>query len=378
MSLNRFRARTAGKIDSWLLLAVLCLAAFGLVMISSSSVVVASQQFDNNYAFVTKQAISLGIGLLLLIVMTAIDYRVWQRFAPFLSIVILVLLVATLIPGIGTQFLGSRRWIHIGPIFFQTSEVIKVLSIVYVSAWLAAKEDRIRSFGQGFLPFIIMIGSIALLILAQPDAGTMMSLTSTLVAMYFVAGAPYLHMLFGLILGGSLLGLLILSAPYRLQRFLVFLNPDEATLGAAYHINQALLAVGAGGLWGLGFGQSKQKFLYLPEPQTDSIFAITTEELGFVRAALVFGVLLFVVFRGYKIAAGVSDPFGRNIAVGITSLIAFQMFINIGAMLGLLPLTGVTLPFISYGGSSLLAMMTATGLLLSVSRAVPSRVRSNA
>lgn len=375
MSLNRFRARTAGRIDSWLLLAVLALAAFGLVMISSSSVVVASQQFDSNYTFVLRQAISLGIGLVLLIVMTAIDYRFWQRLAPVLLIAIVVLLVATLIPGIGTQLLGARRWISIGPIFFQTGEVIKVLMIVYISAWLAAKEDRIKSFGQGFLPFVTMLGVVALLILAQPDAGTMMVLMSTLVTMYFVAGAPYLHLLFGAILGGSLLGLLILSAPYRLQRFLVFLNPDEATLGAAYHINQALLAVGAGGLWGLGFGQSKQKFLYLPEPQTDSIFAITTEELGFVRAVLVLSVLLFVVFRGYKIASEVSDPFGRYLAVGVTSLIAFQMFVNIGAMLGLLPLTGVTLPFISYGGSSLLAMMTATGLLLSVSRAVP-RLRS--
>mgnify|MGYP001611097124 CR=1 FL=1 len=376
MGLARFRQRTTGKIDSWLLLAVLGLIGFGLVMISSSSVVVASQQFDNNYTFVIRQATSFGLGLILLILFTVIDYRFWQRLAPFLLALIFILLLATLIPGIGTQLLGSRRWISIGPIFFQTSEVIKVLSIVYFGAWLAAKEERIRSFGQGFLPFVVMLGAIALLVLAQPDAGTMMVLVSTLIAMYFAAGAPVLHLFFGLLLGGSLLGLLILSAPYRLQRFLVFLNPDEATLWAAYHINQALLAVGAGGLWGLGFGQSKQKFLYLPEPQTDSIFAITTEELGFIRAMLVFGVLLFVVYRGYRIAREVDDPFGKYVAVGVTSLIAFQSFVNIGAMLGLVPLTGVTLPFISYGGSSLLGMMVATGLLLSVSRAITPRIRS--
>jgi cell division protein FtsW len=376
MSLTRFRSRPVGKIDAWLLLAVLGLAGFGLVMISSSSVVLASQQFDNNYVFVIRQAEHLSIGLLLMVILAAIDYRLWQRLAPFFLAAIFILLLATLIPGIGAQLKGSRRWISIGPIFFQTTEMIKILSILFFAAWLAAREDKIRSFAKGFAPFVMMLGGILLLILAQPDAGTALVTGATLISMYIVAGAPIIHLFFGAMLGGSVFGLLILSAPYRLQRFMVFLNPDQATLGAAYHINQALLAIGAGGLWGLGFGQSKQKFLYLPEPHTDSIFAITIEELGFLRALLVIGVLLFVVYRGYQIARTATDPFARYTAIGITSLIAFQSFVNIGAMLGLLPLTGVTLPFISYGGSSLIGLLAAIGILLNVSRVGMGKLRS--
>ena len=377
MSLTRFRSRPVGRIDAWLLLAVLSVIGFGLVMISSSSVVVASQQFDNSYEFVIRQAGHLGIGLLLMAIMAVIDYRFWQRIAPFLLATIFILLLATLMPGVGAHLKGSRRWISIGPVFFQTTEMIKIFSILYFSAWLAAREDRIRSLAQGFVPFVVMLGGILLLILAQPDAGTAMVTAGTLVSMYVVAGAPILHMLLGAVLGGSLFGLLILSAPYRLQRLLVFLNPDQATLGAGYHINQALLAVGAGGLWGVGFGQSKQKFLYLPEPHTDSIFAITIEELGFLRALLVIGALLFIISRGYQIARATTDPFGRYVAVGITSLIAFQAFVNIGAMLGLLPLTGVTLPFISYGGSSLIGLLAAIGILLNISRLGTGIVRSS-
>lgn len=377
MSLTRFRSRPVGKIDAWLLLAVLCLAGFGLVMISSSSVVLASQQFDNNYVFVIKQARHLGIGLVLMIILAAVDYRFWQRIAPFLFGAIFILLLATLIPGIGAQLKGSRRWISIGPIFFQTTEMVKIFCILYFAAWLASREDRIRSLSQGFTPFIMMLGAIMLLIIAQPDTGTMLVTASSLISMYVIAGAPVVHLMLGGLLGSSVFGLLILSAPYRVQRLLVFLNPDQATLGAGYHINQALLAIGAGGLWGVGFGQSKQKFLYLPEPHTDSIFAITLEELGFLRSLLVIGVLLFIIFRGYQIARATTDPFARYVAVGITSLIAFQAFVNIGAMLGLMPLTGVTLPFISYGGSSLIGLLAATGILLNISRVGTGTLRSS-
>lgn len=377
MSLTRFRARPVGKIDAWLLLAVLSLAGFGLVMISSSSVVLASQQFDNNYIFVIKQARHLGIGLVLMIILAAVDYRLWQRLAPYLFGAIFVLLIATLIPGIGAQLKGSRRWISIGPIFFQTTEMIKIFCILYFAAWLAAREDRIRSLSQGFVPFVVMLGAIMLLIIAQPDTGTMLVTASSLISMYIIAGAPIVHLMLGGLLGSSVFGLLILSAPYRVQRLLVFLNPDQATLGAGYHINQALLAIGAGGIWGVGFGQSKQKFLYLPEPHTDSIFAITLEELGFLRSLLVISVLLFIIFRGYQIARNTTDPFARYVAVGITSLIAFQAFVNIGAMLGLMPLTGVTLPFISYGGSSLIGLLAAVGILLNISRVGTGTLRSS-
>ncbi len=368
MSLQRFRKTSRGRIDHWLLLAVLALAGFGLVMISSASVVLSSQYFEGNYFFVTRQALHLLIGLAGLTIFAVVDYRVWQSRASLILLVIAGLLILTHIPGIGVTVLGAQRWLAFGPVQFQPSEVVKILSILYVAAWLTARRPVLGSFTQGFFPFIVLIGLIGGLVLLQPDAGTTMVILGTVVTMYFVAGAPWPHLVAGATLGGSLLAMLILSAPYRLQRFLVFLNPSEETLGAAYHINQALLAVGAGGLLGLGFGQSKQKFLYLPEPHTDSIFAIALEELGFLRALIVLGLLLFIILRGLQVARLAPDEFGRLVAVGVTSLIAIQMVVNIGAMLGLLPLTGVTLPFVSYGGSSLVALLAGVGLLLNISR----------
>lgn len=368
MALSKFRGHNRSKIDGWLLIAILALVGFGLVMISSASVVLSSERFDSNYVYATQQLIYTGMGLVALAITSVIDYRFWQRLAPTLLLVILGLLIAVFIPGLGDLKRGTQGWIALGPIEFQAAEVVKLLAILYFGAWLAAREDRLQSLATGFLPFALTLGVIILLIMAQPDAGTTLVLAGTIVAMYFVAGAPYFHLAFGGLLGGGLLGLLILSAPYRLQRLTVFLNPSEETLGAAYHINQALLAIGAGGLFGLGFGQSKQKFLYLPEPHTDSIFAIAIEELGFVRALLILALIVFVVLRGYQIARRIPDAFGRYVAAGITTLIAIQAFVNIGAMLGIMPITGVTLPFVSYGGSSLIALLASAGILLNISR----------
>jgi len=337
-------------------------------MISSSSVVLASQYYGSNYYFVTHQAVNVLIGLVGLTTFAVIDYHIWQQKAGWIAGAIVFLLILTHIPGIGVAVKGAQRWIAFGPIQFQPSEVVKLLSVLYLAAWLTARKEYISSFARGFFPFIVLLGVIGLLILLQRDAGTALVTIGAAVVMYFVAGAPWTHLLTGAVIGITAFGALILSAPYRMERFLVFLNPGKETLGAAYHINQALLAIGAGGLLGLGFGQSKQKFLYLPEPHTDSIFAIMIEELGFLRSILVVGVLLFVIYRGYRIAKLAPDEYGRLVAVGVTSLITVQMVTNIGAMLGVLPLTGVTLPFISYGGSSLVALLCGVGLLLNISR----------
>lgn len=378
MSLNRFRAKPIGKIDGWLLLGVMALIGVGLVMISSSSVVLSQQYFGSNYAFVSKQLEHVGVGLVLMAILSRIDYRIWQRLAPWILGLIFVLLIAAKVPGIGQTVNGAQRWIALGPFTFQPTELVKLLAILYFSAWFAAKQEHITSIVRGFLPFLTLLGLIAILILVQPDAGTAMVTVFTIISIYFIAGAPWAHMSYGLVVGGGALGALIASAPYRLERLLTFLNPGANTLGSGYHINQALLAIGAGNWMGLGFGQSKQKFLYLPEPHTDSIFAITVEELGFVRATLVLAVLLFVILRGYQIVRRSPDPFARYVAAGITSLIAIQSFTNIGAMLGVLPLTGVTLPFISYGGTSLIFMMGAVGILLNISRSAELPARAEA
>ena len=367
MSLDRFRPNARNKIDFLILLSVLAILAFGLVMVSSASVVVSWKDYGSNYYFIVKQAWAALAGLTALVVFTMIDYRIWQRFAPWIGGALVVFLLLPHLPGVGVGANGAQRWVYVGGLSLQFSEPVKVLSILYFSAWLAAREHQIDDFKATFVPFVVSLCVVVLAILLQPDAGTAITLGLVLVAMFFAAGAKPLFMsyLAGI---GTIGAFAVLQSPYRAQRLLVFLNPNSATLGAGYHINQALLAIGSGGWFGLGFGQSVQKYLFLPEVQTDSIFAVATEELGFLRMMLVLAVFGFFISRGYSVARRVPDRFGQLVAFGITTLFAVQLFVNIGAMLGIMPLTGVTLPLISYGGSSLMTMLAAIGILLSVSK----------
>lgn len=366
--LGRFRAPSKGRIDGWLLIAILALLGFGLIMISSASVVLSSQEHGSSYFYTTKQIEHIVVGLIALIVGSLIDYRLWQRWATGLLFASFILLLAVFIPGLGDVQNGTQGWLNLGPASFQAAEMAKIMLILFFAAWFASKQEDVTSFVKGFLPFSFLLGLVILLIMLQPDAGTAMVIAFNIVTIYVAAGLPWVYFLAGGVAGGGLVGIFIMSASYRLQRLMTFLHPSAETLGAGYHINQAFLAIGAGGLLGLGFGQSRQKFLYLPEPHTDSIFAITVEELGVLRAVLVLIVLLFVVLRGFKIARYVPDLFARYVAVGITSLIAIQAFVNLGAIFGLMPLTGVPLPFISYGGSSVIALLGGVGILLNISR----------
>lgn len=356
------------KIDIWLALAVFGLAVFGLVMISSASVVASWEKFGHNNYYVAHQAWSLAVGIIIWAIMVNIDYRVWRKYATVMLVITLLLLVGVFIPGISKQLGGAHRWISFGPIFFQPSEIAKLTFILYLAAWLERKGEGVKNFQTGFIPFAAILGFVAFLIIKEPDMGTMSILAVSSIAMFFVAGSSILH-LGGLGISVLALGwILIKSAPYRLQRFLTFLNPSENTLGSGYHINQALIGIGSGGLWGLGFGQSKQKYLYLPQAHTDSIFAIIAEEFGFIRTTIVILVFLFVIVRGFIIASKAPDVFSRLAAIGITTWIMFQSFVNIGAMLGVLPLTGLPLPFVSYGGSSLIVLFAAMGILLNISK----------
>ena len=245
---------------------------------------------------------------------------------------------------------------------------IKLTLIIYLAAWLTKKGDDVKNFLKGFIPFALVLGFIALTIIKQPDMGTAIILTCIATVMFFVSGASIYHMALGGFSLAFLFYLFIKTSNYRMQRFLVFLNPEEKSLGAAYHINQALLAIGSGGLWGLGFGQSKQKYLYLPETHIDSIYAIIVEELGFLRSSLVIIAFLVIGVIGYKIAKSAPDMFGKLLATGITTWIVFQGFLNIATMLGMVPLTGVPLPFISYGGTSLVILLAAVGILMNISK----------
>ena len=356
------------KPDYVFLIVVFLLTFFGLVMIASSSMVVSLEKYHSSYAYVIRQIGSLAIGLFLMYIGAKIDYRIWKKNAAWLFIVALILLILVYVPGIGIKINGARRWIGFGTHMFQPTEIIKVSFIIYLAAWLDKKGESIKNLFTGFLPFAVLIALVGFLIIKQPDLGTLSVIVISSAVMYFVSGASLSHIGLG---AGSLvvlLGILIKAAPYRMQRLLVFMNPTADSQGAAYHINQALIAIGSGGIWGLGFGRSKQKYLYLPMAHTDSIFAIIAEELGFIRSGLILIVFIFLGVRGFRIAKNAPDNFGKLVAVGITTWILIQAFVNIASMLNLMPMTGVPLPFISYGGSSLMFLLAAVGIMMNISK----------
>lgn len=345
-------------------------AVFGLVMLSSASTAVAFQRFGDSLYYVKHQILNGFLpGLFICIACSMIDYRLWRRLGFTLFVASIVMLVAVLIPGLGVSFGGAQSWLGLGPLVFQPSEVVKLAFIMYLAAWLEKRDKRvIKDFSDGFMPFLLSLGIVMVLMLAQPDVGTMTVIVMIALMVYFAAGADIKHLLGFAALGVAGLFFLIKIAPYRTARLTVFLHPELDPQGIGYHINQALLAIGSGGLFGLGFAHSRQKHLYLPEVIGDSIFAIIAEELGFVVVAVFLAILFTLMRRGYHIAKQAPDNFGRFVAVGIISWIGFQSFINISAMVGLLPITGLPLPFVSYGSSSLIVLFAAMGIMINISR----------
>lgn len=345
------------------------LVVFGVVMIASAGTVYADIRYEDAYFFLKRQIVGVLLGLVALFIFSRIDYFKLKSFAAPLFFVSLAFLVVLLIPGIGTNAYGATRWLNLGPASFQPSEFAKLGMILYLSAWLSSRGARnITRFSEGFMPFVAVVGILALLLLAQPDMGTFMIMVMIAGAMFFVGGGNLQHILGAGGVGLVILLLLIRSSEYRWNRLLVFLNPGLDPQGKGYQIQQALIAVGSGGVFGLGLGNSHQKFNYLPEPAGDSIFAVIGEELGLIGALLVVLVFLVFAFRGYRLASRAPDDFGKFLAIGLTSWIVFQAFVNMTAIIGLIPLTGVTLPFISYGGSSILFSLIGMGILLNVSR----------
>jgi cell division protein FtsW len=345
------------------------LVLIGIVMVSSASVVLSYTNFGNNNHFLYHQMMGAAAGAVAFFAVSRFDYHRLRPLAPaalFLTITLLALVVLT---PLGTNHgTIAKRWLDLGVVSFQPTEFVKLAFIVYLAAWLERKGNAVKSFSYGFLPFATMLGVVAVLIMKQPDLGTMSVIGLTSAAMFFVAGASWSHIGLGSFSGLLVVFALIKSAPYRLQRLTIFLNPGSDSGGAGYHVNQALLAIGSGGLFGLGFGHSRQKYNYLPESATDSIFAVIAEELGMVRASMLLALFLVMLWRGFKVAIQAPDQFGRLLGIGIISWIGFQTVINIGAMLGIVPLTGVPLPFISYGSSSLILTLVAVGILVNISR----------
>lgn len=350
-------------------LAIFALIAFGLIMIYSVSKYYSLQVTDGatDKLYLKKQLMFLGIGVVSWIVFQQIDYRVWQKYSGYMLFISLFLLLLPFLPIAKDSGSGSR-WVDFGFLTFQPSEIAKLTLIFYLSGWIASRKNDVKEISNLFISFVLIMFAIAGLMLLQKDLGTLVSIGCIAASILIVSGISIYYLLAGGAISAFLLWLAIKIEPYRLERLLTFLNPDSNSLGAGYHIRNALIAIGSGGLWGLGFGQSKQKYLYLPEAHTDSIFAIISEELGLVRALVIIIIFGFIALRGYKIAKRAPDIFSRLVATGITTWFFAQMFINIAAMLSIVPLTGVPLPFISYGGSSLVVLLIAVGVLVNISK----------
>lgn len=370
--LDRFRPHFQRRGDTTLLLLAVGLALIGLLLISSASVVISYDQFNSSSYYWTRQAIFLIFSLLAMAVVAQIDYRAWRTGALTLIIITLGLLVAVLIPSIGVSLGGAHRWLGFSPFLLQPSEMAKLAVIIYFAAWLDSRRrsDFNQPAKNGLLPLLLMTIVLISLLMKQPDMGTMMIIVLIAGSIWLVAGAKWMHLLAVILIGSLLFFILIRSSSYRWQRFTTFLNPSADPLNAGYQISQAQLAIGNGGLWGLGFGQSRQKYLYLPEPHTDAVFAVITEELGFLRVAVILAVLVVLIWRVYRIALRVDDRFGKLVAVGFGSWIGFQATLNIAAITGLMPLTGIPLPFLSYGGSSLLFLFIGLGVVYNISKGV--------
>lgn len=356
--------------DFILFLATVVLLTIGVIMVFSASQVVAGQDMNDSYYFLKRQLLWALLGIGLMIFSIRIDYYNYKKYIMPALVVSFVLLIVVLIPGVGRVVNGARRWIGVGSYGFQPSEIVKITLILFTAQGLANKRERVRKFSTGMLPFLVAMALACALILMQPDLGTALSIAGTIFVMLFAAGAKEKHLgaLAGVGLGA--VALAIALAPYRMKRFTAFLDPWKDPSNSGFHIIQSLYALGSGGLFGVGLGRSHQKFFYLPERHTDFIFAIIGEELGFIGGAIILLLFFILIWRGFKIALASPDSFASLTAVGLTSLIALQAIINVGVVTSSLPITGIPLPLISFGGSSLLFTLLSVGILLNISRHV--------
>lgn len=355
-------------IDYLLLASVIIICIFGIVMIYSASSIWAEFKYQDAFKYVRQQGIFFLLGVLIMLVCSKINLDFVKKRANLLLGVCFLLLVLVLIPGIGTIRNGSRSWFGIGGLGVQPSEFAKLGLIIFTAKYLANNQKSMQDVKKGALPIFLVIGIFFFLIMLEPDFGTAMVMALTLIALIFISGVKISFFVKLGVLGLAGIVGLIIAAPYRMMRIVSFLNPWSDPLGSGYQIIQSLYAIGPGGLLGQGFLNSRQKHFYLPEPQTDFIFAIISEEFGFLGVLVVCGFFFFIFYRMLKIALGTSDLFKKYLVFGTSFGLFIQASLNLGVVVGLIPVTGVTLPFFSYGGSSLLISMISVGIVLNVSK----------
>ena len=353
------------KYDYLVVITVAALLTVGLMMIYSATFALGYQLYGQPTYYFIRQLLWSGLGLLVLIIFARIEYHAWRRFSiPIMAVAILLLGLVLLI---GDVRFGGRRWLLNGSV--QPSELSKLAIIIYIAAWLSSKGEQIRKVSYGLIPFAILLGFITGLIVLQQDLSTAILIAATALAMFFIAGGNLWQIIASGLLGGATLAFFISRSAFRVARVTTFLDPlNSDPLGEGYQIRQILIALGSGGITGLGLGSSRQKFGYIPASHTDGIFAILGEELGLIGGLVVLGLFAFLAYRGFRIAMTAADPFGTVLASGLTCNLIFQAIVNVGVITASLPFTGVPLPFISFGGSSLLISMASVGLLLAISR----------
>ena len=366
--------------DYLLLTVVLLLSVIGIIAVYSSSYALGEREFKDPNYFVKRQAIFMVAGLLIMAVTMRLPYHMLARLSPLVMFAALAGLALVLMPGIGFEQNGARSWIRIGGLPpLQPSEFAKFGVIVYLAAWLTAKGDQLKDFSLGVLPFVTMVGLVAALIMFEGDLGTTIVVGAITGTLFFIAGARVTHTLaLAGVAGLAFTVLMMTGDQYRMDRLTSFLNAEADPQGAGFHTLQLLVAFGSGGIDGLGLGVSRQKFFYVPGSHTDGVLAIIGEELGFIGTCVVLGLFMVLLARGWMIVKRADGQFGSLMAAGILAWIAFQTLINVGGVTRLMPLTGIPLPFVSYGGTALLAIFAATGVLLSISRYTLEEVEARA
>lgn len=357
----------AKKPDKLFFFLTLALIIVGFAIFASSAL---GQMGKNGAGFETvviKQLAILLIGLIAMMITAKLPYAELKKISPLLFLGAIGLSALVFLPSIGLEHNGAKRWLILGPLSLQPAEFLKATFIVFLAAWASARKDKLRSWTEGFIPFIFFLSLVSAIMFLQKDTGTLMVMIAGALGIFITAGGRWKQLLLIGLIGILAFGALVMVRPHVRDRLQTFLNPEKDERGASYQINQSLIAIGSGGIFGRGFGQSRQKFSYLPEPIGDSIFAVASEEFGLLGSNLI--IILFLIFSlyGYFLASKQKDLFGRFLIVGFVTAISAQAFINIGAMLGLLPLTGVPLPFISHGGTALLFALIEVGIILSIS-----------
>ncbi|MES2023604.1 MAG: putative lipid II flippase FtsW [Patescibacteria group bacterium] len=356
-------------IDRFFLIIILILISVGVAMFISASLGILAKNEKIFYSVLTSQLVlGLGFGLVGMYIALKINYKFWQRYSLHIFIASILLTAAVFIPHLGWNHGGATRWIKLGPVSFQPAEILKFGFIIYFSAWLSWTKNKVKDFKFSILPLGIMLAVIAAILFKQPDTKSFILIAVTGISMLFISGVPIKYIL-GVFFGAIfVLGSLVFFTPYLQQRVKTFIDPSQDARGSSYQIQQSLIALGSGGVFGRGYGQSIQKFSYLPEPQGDSIFAVLGEEFGFIGGLVT--ILLYCIFalRGMRIANNSPDLFGRLLVSGIVILITAQSFMNIASITGVFPLTGVPLVFMSHGGTSLMIYLMAIGIILNISK----------